>query len=62
MTGGGANWRTEHINEFDDTIRAVAENLRLGAAGQGGAGLGWAGLRLGLIWLGFGGAPLFWWM
>ena len=53
MTGGGANWRTEHINEFDDTIRAVAENLGLGAAG-----LGVAGLRLGLIWLGFG-APRF---
>ncbi|MTA65599.1 MAG: hypothetical protein F2517_03480 [Actinobacteria bacterium] len=26
------------------------------------ARLGVAGLRLGLIWLGFGGAPLFWWM
>jgi len=31
VTGGVANWRTEHINEFDDTIRAVAENLGLGS-------------------------------
>jgi hypothetical protein len=28
---GGPSWRTEHINEFDDTIRVVAENLGLGS-------------------------------